>query len=142
MWMGCAEEPPASSVGPTETSSDTGTIPPEDLCGEIDAFDMAFEGRVEDASGQPVGGATVTLEERNWVNQRFGEDRSSAEGVFEISAYALPRIEGCWGTGVSYWLIGESGPLWGEKPLNANFILALEDGLSSISLDFPLILRE
>ena len=91
--------------------------------------------------GDLVAGADVFLEERNWAPDVFGQDRADSGGQFEISAFGMPLVEDCWGFGVSFWLVGETETLWGDKPLNAPIIDTLAAGSPSVDLDFPLILR-
>lgn len=143
MWLGCTDEPPPEVTSETEpATSDTGSSTLEGYCGDVGAFDMAFGGFVEDSSGQRMGGVLITLEERNWAQQSFTQALSDPDGRFELSASDLPVIEDCWGHAVSFWLVGSTDTLWGDKPLNANIIEALDAGAESIELAFPLILRE
>lgn len=141
--MGCVDERSSqTSEIPPPPPSDTGEPSLEGSCGEVGSFDMAFQGFVEDRDGQRLEGVTVALEERSWTQQIYKRDVTDVSGEFKVSDQDLPMIEGCWGTVVSFWLVGSTDTSWGERPLNAHIIEALDAGRGVIELTSPLILSE
>jgi hypothetical protein len=135
LW-GCGKEP----------EGDTGTEPepdPPGACGDISSFDATITGLVQDASGNAVGGALVELEERTWTPGTIhGSATAASDGTFVLAATGLPVVEDCWGTAVSFWLLGSSGDLSGEKPMNSLLFDAWADGTGQTDLgSFPLTLE-
>ncbi|MCA9490727.1 MAG: hypothetical protein KC621_12440 [Myxococcales bacterium] len=106
-------------------------------------MNVTLTGRVVDGDGVGVEGADLWLEERNWSPGRVhGATLSESGGAFELVGGDLPVVEGCWGTAVSYWLVGDDGARTGEKPLNPELLHAWEDGSFAADISsFPLILR-
>jgi hypothetical protein len=135
LW-GCEKEP----------EGDTGTEPdpdPPGACGDVSSFDATIVGRVADASGSSVSGAEIALEERTWTPGTIhGTATSEADGSFSLSATDLPAVEDCWGTAVSFWLVGSAEQTTGEKPMNSPLFDAWSDGTGQVDLgDFPLTLQ-
>ena len=136
LWSGCKEDEEPSS----ESTADSEPI---GACGELSSFDVTVVGRVKDLDNQWVAGVNVALEERNWSPGTIhGASVSDGDGAFSFAASGLPVVEDCWGTAVQYWLVGASGALAGEKPMNPLMVDAYESGLGVVDLgEFPLILR-
>lgn len=130
-------------AGPADEPTDTGTDDPQGACGDVSAIDVTITGTVRDGDQQWVPGAEVALEERNWEPGTIhGQATTDADGRFTMSAVNLPVVEGCWGVVVQFWLIGTSGDLSGEKPMNSLIIGAYTDETFSVDLGGgPLILR-
>lgn len=130
--VGCTRE--------AEETGETGTEP-VGACGELGSLSLTVVGRVRDAQENWVSGAEISLEERNWNPGRvYGTAYSDAQGNFTLLADDMPVVEGCWGTAVQYWLVGQAGALTGEKPMNALFSEAYETGATQVDLgQFPLL---
>lgn len=138
LWVGCGG---GGSVDGSETSETDTEL--SGACGDVSSMDVTLTGKVVDGDGAGIEGADLWLEERNWSPGRVhGTARSSGGGAFELIAVDLPVVEGCWGTAVSYWLVGDDGARTGEKPLNPEMLHAWEDGTFAADITaFPLILR-
>lgn len=128
--------------GPTDPATETPTDDPQGACGDVSAIDVRITGGAVDADQQPVAGAHVALEERNWVPGTIhGEADTDASGRFALDATSLPVVEGCWGVAVQFYLIGTAGDLTGEKPMNSQIIGSYTTGTFEVELGpFPLIL--
>lgn len=128
---------------PTGDSADETPLDTDGACGAVSEVDLSITGGVVDAEGRPLPGAQVWLEERNWKpGQVHGEGTADGAGRFAFDAFDLPVVEGCWGSAVSYWLVGETGTLWGEKPMNPGLSAAVESGATTVDLGaFPLSLE-
>jgi hypothetical protein len=143
LWIGVFGGLAGCAGGDPTTPTDTDD-PYAGACGDILEADMEISGRVEDASGAPVAGADVWVEERNWAPGTIhGQGTTGADGTFAFSILDLPIVEGCWGTAVQFYLAGESAGLQGDKPVNPPIIGAWNDGSMQVELaDFPLVLEE
>jgi hypothetical protein len=129
-----------------ESEGDSGTEPepdPPGACGEVSSFDAVITGRVQDDAQNAVGSALIDLEERSWTpGTLHGSATSNADGTFTLTATGMPAVEDCWGTAVSFWLVGSEGELWGEKPMNSLLFDAWVTGTGQADLgEFPLTLR-
>jgi hypothetical protein len=131
----CSGDPAPST---TPVVADTGS----GACGDVTLVDVTIRGQVHDGSGAPVDGVSVVLEERNWrPGELYGQDRSDASGRYEIAAGGLSVVEGCWGTAVQYWVVGEGGGLFGERPINAWLEPAITAGQGVVEIDAAIIVR-
>ncbi|MEQ1500587.1 MAG: carboxypeptidase-like regulatory domain-containing protein [Myxococcota bacterium] len=135
MAIGCS--------GDGETGDSGETTDPQGACGDVTEIDVTISGRVVNDDGAGIPDANVQLEERNWSpGTVHGEATTDGSGSFSMTARALPVVEGCWGTAVQFWLVGEAQDLVGEKPMNPQIIGAFDDGSLSVDLGpFPLVLR-
>lgn len=129
--------------GGSSTSETDDTDDHAGACGDVSSMDVVLTGLVVDDDNVGVEGADLVMEERNWSpGHVHGVGRSGPGGAFEMQGVDLPVVEDCWGTAVSYWLVGTAGELTGERPLNPEFLHAWDDGTFTADIsDFPLILR-
>ncbi len=129
----------------TATTGDTDereVVQPEP-CSKGETFTMSFSGVAQDSGQAVVPGVQLTLEERNWQRGgTYGQATGDASGQFEITGEDMPLMvaDRCWGTGVRFFLVGQTDELWGEKPLNDPMIRALEVGVTDVVLDGPIFL--
>ena len=126
-------------VVPTEPS----TGEPDGACGDVSAIDVGITGGVVDLDEQPIAGAHVVLEERNWVPGTIhGEADTDEQGRFAMDATNLPVVEGCWGVAVQFYLVGTADDLRDEAPMNSQIIGAYTTGTFAVELGaFPLVLE-
>lgn len=132
----------ACKQGSAGETGDTGTDDPVGACGDVSTIDVVIRGGVRDQDENRVPDAYVALEERNWAPGTIhGESETDGNGEFVLEARDLPVVEGCWGTAVQFWLVGDKGDLAGEKPMNSPIVSAYNDGTLDVDLgSFPLIL--
>lgn len=119
--------------------SDTGEVDTEPAgCGDPTSHEATITGRVEDASGAGVSGATVILEDRAWnLGDILGTTTSGANGSFTLSASEVIEIENCWGQ-LNYTLVATEGDREGEKVITNYLFNAVDDGSFAVDLqDFP-----
>ena len=128
-------------TSPDDTSPDT--VPQGGACGEVTTWDVQVIGLVEDALGNPVEGADVLLEERDWTfGDTFGNALTDAQGRFEFEARDVVSVEGCWGTALDYKLVVVKGTKTLEEDVNSNLFTAIDQGdLIADLTAFPLVLE-
>lgn len=125
------------AAGCTDGDTDTGEVVGVE-CGEPTAHEATISGRVEDASGAGVAGATVVLEDRAWnLGDILGTATSGGDGTFTLSASEVIEIENCWGQ-LNYTLVATEGDREGEKVITNYVFNAVDDGSFAVDLkDFP-----
>ena len=118
--LGCS---PNEEPEPVEEDTQIGE------CGQpIYGIEMTVTGLVEDASGSPVAGAQVILEERNWEPGTIhGTTTTNANGAFTMSATELVDIPDCWATALDYVVVVELDGLMGEAIANQKLFNAIVD---------------
>jgi hypothetical protein len=112
-------------------SEDTAVVEDADdgACGEVRTHDLEVRAAFEDASGAPIEGARVTLEERNWAPGTLGEGLTGTDGAVSFAAPGVTDVEGCWGSALDYWLVAEAdGFITLEETMNSNLYNAIADG--------------
>ena len=101
----------------------------EGACGEVRTHDLEVRAAFEDASGAPLSGVRVSLEERNWAPGTLGEGSTTADGTVSFVAPGVTDVEGCWGSALDYWLVAEAdGYATLEETMNSNLYNAIDDG--------------
>ncbi|MEN9787140.1 MAG: hypothetical protein RLZZ299_2404 [Pseudomonadota bacterium] len=80
-------------------------MPVESACGAVTQHALAVEVAVVDATGAPVAGLPVSLEERAWAPGVRGEGTTDTEGLARFDASGVVAVESCWGTAVDYVLV-------------------------------------
>lgn len=114
--------------GDTDTDSDTDG----GACGDVSTHTLSLWGLVHDASGAPVQGASVRLEDRGWNDgDVLGEGTSGADGSFLLEDLEVTSVEDCWGTMLSYWVVAEEGERSGEEQVNVWLYTAIDEGSAS-----------
>ena len=145
--MGCTDGTGATDSrdsgtdDPTEATGETGTEPNGIDCGETGTFSMTLRGRVVDQDETPVSFADITFEERNWAPQLFDTTVSDKDGFFEVSGLDMPYAEKCWGTGLQFWVNGETKKLQGSQPMNSWLLKGLAADVETLEVSAPMVLR-
>ena len=99
-------------------------------CGEpAYGLEATITGLVQDATGAPVEGAEVRLEEWNWEpGTVHGTATTDVNGAFTMAATELVDVPGCWGTALDYHVVADFGELTGDAIANQKLYNALIDG--------------
>ena len=119
LLFGCAEE--AEDTDVVEGGGNSGA------CGETSRWDIAVTGSVRH-EGAPLEGATVVLEDRGYnLGEILGSGVTDSDGRFQLDALQVVSIEDCWGTLLNYFVVAESGDLYGEKKANTYLHTAIYD---------------
>jgi hypothetical protein len=117
------------ACGGAQYPTDTDVDDVSGACGQVTTWDVTVRGKVVDADGAAVEGASVELEDRGWdPGTTLGEATTDVAGEFEFLAEAVTSVEDCWGTILNYVLVAEQGELSGERGLNTPLYNAISDG--------------
>lgn len=119
------------------------TAEADNLCGEITTHEVAILGRVEDAAGDGVAAAAVTLVDEGWVpGTRLGEAVTDEAGAFRLDASEVTAAESCWGSVLRYELVATAGELRGVKVVTSYVHEAIRGGSGEANLaDFPVVVE-
>lgn len=132
-----------STTSPTDrTDPDSGRMPDEPApCSKGETFDLTVRGQVVDPADEPLGGVTITLEERNWLPGTYGTATSAGDGSFSVTGRDLPLVlEACWDNAVRFWIAGHTDGLSGDQPINSLVLGALLRDQASLDLAVPIYL--
>ena len=119
LLFGCADESEDSDT--IEGGGSSGA------CGETSRWDVSVVGTVRH-QGEPLEGAMVVLEDRGYnPGEVLGTGVTDTQGGFQFEALEVVSIEDCWGTLLNYFVVAESGTLYGEKKANTYLHTAIYD---------------
>ncbi len=84
------------------------------------------------------------LEERNWRPTTIhGHGTTDDLGNFLFEIDEIPIVEGCWGIGPQFYVVGEDGSRIGEIPVNMQIVFAwLDETLAADVMGLPLVVQE
>ncbi len=131
-----------ADTDPTDTGLPLDTGEPEGACGDVTTWNVVLTGTVEDAVGNPLVGAEITLEDRGWMPTTvLATDISDGYGAFALDVVGLTSVENCWGTLLDYVVIGSTSEgRVGEDDVNPSLFDAVYVGPLSASMPVPLVL--
>lgn len=118
---------------------DTGPL----VCEAADTYDIAIDGKVEDASGAAIADAAVTLTDFGWIpGSVLGDATTNAQGRFSLVAIGVTDVPNCWGTVLDYELTANDGARYGQKVVNSHLHGAITDGSLATDLTaFPVTIE-
>ena len=140
-WFGlaCAV---VAMAGCGKSDTDTPVDDPSG-CGAVTEHTLTLRAKVVDSADQPVSGALVRLEERNWDPQIVSEVPTDASGEATLASMSLTSVERCWGTALDYVLVASLDARSTEVGVNASLFNAIESGGSEVDRrDRPLVLPD
>ncbi|TVQ91888.1 MAG: carboxypeptidase regulatory-like domain-containing protein [Deltaproteobacteria bacterium] len=110
-------------------------------CGPVTEHVLTLHVRVVDASGEPAEGATVTLEERNYLRETLGSGLSDALGEASLADLDITSVEGCWGVALDYVVVATLEERQAEARINPSLFNAVQHGEAEVDRrDRPLTL--
>jgi hypothetical protein len=142
-WLWLAFALILSGAGGCSGSDDSDEVEEtnDGACGARTLHDVTVVGKVL-LDGEPVGEATVSLEDRSFQPAKsLAETTTTESGTFTLAVKDLESLEGCWGTVLDYWLSAELGDKSASTDMNTSLYNAVEgDGEADVS-EFPLELE-
>lgn len=130
-------DPNATSSSTSDTAA-TNIVTPGGggACGEITHWAVTVTGRVETSDGSGAAFADVWVEDRGWnpTTITIGSTTADQQGNYTIQIADLVSAADCWGTVLDYVLVGQQGPIQGERQVNSPLFNAIQDGSLTANL--------